>query len=175
MTSTTTARLDLRPLTTDDLPDLHRGVWSDPAVTWDGLARTPEQSRDRLREAVDHWRQHGFGMWAVIRRDTGELCGFGGLQRLEGGDEVEVGYYLSRRCWGHGFGTEIAREALRYGFEDLHLERVVAVVRPGNDASRNVLAKAGMRFDHEGRHYGAQVEVWVARSPRAASQARTRP
>ncbi|SNS09568.1 Protein N-acetyltransferase, RimJ/RimL family [Geodermatophilus saharensis] len=163
MTSLTTDRLLLRPLTEADLPELHRGVWSDPAVTWDGVARTPDQSRDRLRDAVEHWHRHGFGMWAAVRRDTGELCGFGGLQRLEGGDEVEVGYYLSRSCWGSGLGTEIAREALRHGFEDLHLDRVVAVVRPGNDASRRVLAKAGMRFDHQARHYDADVEVWVAR------------
>jgi RimJ/RimL family protein N-acetyltransferase len=173
MTHLVTARLVLRPPTTDDLADLHRCVWGDPAVTWDGVARTPEQSGDALRGRIEHWERHGFGMWTAIRRDTGETCGFGGLQQLEDTGAVEVGYYLARSCWGQGFGTEIAGAALRHGFGDLGLDRIVAVVRPGNAASRRVLAKAGLRLSHEGRHYDARVEVWEARRrPRDAGHRR---
>lgn len=181
MTQLVTARLVLRPPTTDDLADLHRCVWGDPAVTWDGVARTPEQSAEALRGRIDHWQRHGFGMWTAVRRDTGATCGFGGLQQLEDTGAVEVGYYLSRECWGQGFGTEIAEAALRHGFEDLGLDRIVATVRPGNAASRRVLAKAGLRLDHEGRHHDAHVEVWEVRrgawaaGPRAGTSDRTPP
>jgi len=149
----------------DDLPDLHRGVWGDPEVTWDGIARSREQSADMLRGRIEHWRRHGFGTWTVIARVTGDLLGTGGLQHLEDTQDVEVAYYLSRRGWGRGLGTEIAREALRYGFEELGLDRIVAVVRPENTASQKVLAKSGLRFDHDGNHYGARVQVWVADAP----------
>jgi ribosomal-protein-alanine N-acetyltransferase len=171
MTTLTTPRLLLRPLTMADLPDLHRAVWSDPAVTWDGVARTPAQSRDALRAKVEERERCGFGMSAAILRGSGELVGFGGLQHLEGSEDVELGYYLSRSSWGRGFGTEIAREVLRHAFEDLRLDRVVAVVRPENTGSRRVLAKVGLRFHHEGDHYGAHVEVWEARNPLPAAAA----
>jgi RimJ/RimL family protein N-acetyltransferase len=156
-----TPRLILRPLREDDAEALHTAVYGDPAVTWDGTAVTLEDTRAAVAAKVAHHAERGFGMLAVIDRADGSVLGFGGLQHLEGGPEVEVGYYLARRAWGRGLGTEIARAAVGWGFRMLGLERIVAVVRPGNAASKGVLAKAGLRFDHRAHHYGEDVEVWA--------------
>jgi ribosomal-protein-alanine N-acetyltransferase len=155
-----TARLVLRPLRPDDLEPLHAEVGSDAEVTWDHRAHSLEETRAALDGKLRHAREHGFGMLAVVERDGGRLLGYGGLQHLEGGPEVEVGYYLGRRGWGRGLGSEVARAAVDHGFADLGLERIVAVVRPENAASQRVLGKAGLRFEREARHYGADVELW---------------
>ena len=156
----TTPRLLLRPLVAADLEDVHRTIGSDPAVTWDGRARTLEESRGMLEAKMRDAERHGFGMLAVVDRASGAFLGWAGLQHLEDGDEVEVAYYLGREAWGGGRATEAGREAVRHGFADLGLDTIVAVVRPENSASQRVLAKVGLSCDGTGHHYGTEVQVW---------------
>ena len=71
--------------------------------------------------------------------------GEAGLQLLEAGPDVELGYTLARAAWGRGYATEAARAVLRWAFAGLRLPRVVAVADPANTASLRVLEKLGMR------------------------------
>lgn len=160
-----TERVRLRPLRSDDLDALHATVFGDPEVSWTRTARSYEEGRDALAAKLAHVREHGFGMMAVEDRTSGEVLGYAGLQHLEDGPDVEVGYYLGRSAWGRGLATEIARRLVEHGFEDLGLERIVAVVRPDNAASQNVLAKAGLRKVGAGHHYDADVELWAVKRP----------
>jgi len=73
----------------------------------------------------------------------------------------DLATYLARTAWGRGIATEAARECVRYAHEDLELTRLVAVVRPDNDASRRVLSKLDFRHDHDGHHYDVPVQVWT--------------
>jgi RimJ/RimL family protein N-acetyltransferase len=155
-----TSRLLLRPLLADDLQALHDVVFGDPAVTWDGTVGTLEDTRRLLDRKRRHFEEHGFGMMAVVDRGDGAVIGYAGLQRLEDGPEVEIGYYLGRRAWGRGLATELAHALVDRAFGDLELRRLVAVVRPENEASKRVLAKAGLHPDGLEHHYGADVELW---------------
>jgi RimJ/RimL family protein N-acetyltransferase len=170
VTAIETERLRLRPLRPDDLHDLHDVVFSDPEVTWDGTVGTLEDTRKSLDSKLRHVEQHGFGMMAVVDRGDGALLGFAGLQHLEGGPEVEIGYYLGRRAWGRGLATELAHVLVDRAFHDLGLDRLVAVVRPENEASKRVLAKAGLHREGVERHYGADVEVWALHASRPTSR-----
>jgi RimJ/RimL family protein N-acetyltransferase len=155
-----TERLRLRALTPEDLHDLHERVSSDPEVAWDGTPSTLEETRRSLERKLDHVREHGFGMMAVTERESGELYGFAGLQHLEGGPDVEIGYYLARAAWGRGLATELGQALVDTAFGTLGLERLVAVVRPENTASQGVLAKLGFRPVAVEHHYGAEVQLW---------------
>jgi ribosomal-protein-alanine N-acetyltransferase len=84
----------------------------------------------RLNAVLDHWEQHGFGLCAVIDKAGGAFIGFCGLQYLDGTSEIEVGYRLAKRFWGQGLATEAASASLKYGFDELGLDRIVAVVHP---------------------------------------------
>jgi RimJ/RimL family protein N-acetyltransferase len=112
-------------------------------------------------------------MLAVIEKATGEFLGWGALQYMESGPEVELGYYLARKAWGKGYATELSRPFTKLAFTQLELDRVVAVVRPGNDASKNVLAKAGFAFVAHEHHYDEDVELWEARSTISAEWAQS--
>jgi ribosomal-protein-alanine N-acetyltransferase len=156
-----TARLRLRPLTLEDVDAHHAGIGSDAGVPWDHRVRTREQTEEVVRRRVGHWRDHGFGLWAVEWRESGEFLGEAGLQHFDGTHEIEVGYYLARAAWGRGVATEAGRAALRHGFEVLDLRTIVAVVRPENEGSKRVLAKLGLRFRGHEDHYGIEgTEVW---------------
>ncbi len=146
----TTERLTGRRVCRDDLAYIIE-VDRDPRVqrTLFGDVQTEEQSRARLGRWVQMWEEHGFGFWIFDDRN-GRKVGHGGVfpSAREPG-EVEVGYAIKPAYWGNGFATEITLESLRVGFEDLRLERIIAVAQVTNAASRRVMEKCGMSFEAE--------------------------
>jgi len=166
-----TPRLFLRPLCTDDLDGLCAIYGDVEVMRYVGKgARTRDETRESLLRMVGHWQRHGFGMWAVIEKDENRLIGRCGLCFLDNTLEVELGYTLARAAWGKGLATEAAHACLRHGFGVLGLDRIVAVARPANRASRRVMEKVGMRFEKNGHFYSADV-VYYAISRRAYASA----
>src|SRR5438128_2204028 len=120
-----TERLLLRPFTQDDEEDLF-ALYTDPRVMrYLGGVRTREQTRQRLDAMLAHWREYGYGIWALVEKGTGAFVGRCGLGHLheEVGDP-ELAYTLGRACWGRGLATEAAGRALAFGFGVLRLPRV---------------------------------------------------
>src|SRR5262245_56884897 len=141
----TTERLLLRPPTLDDLAAWH-ATYVDAEEVWYGAPRSSiDDNREKLVRQIAHHAEHGYGFCAVELLDGGEVIGAAGLQHLEGGPEVEVGYRFLEQHWGHGYATESARAALDFGFDDLGLDRIVAVALETNVASRRVLEKCCMQ------------------------------
>ena len=124
----TTDRLRLRGFRAEDLPAHRVAVDDDDAVTWAHVRLPLAESLRRWADRLDEWEREGFGMWIVEVMATGEVVGHAGIQRLEGTDDVELGYYLGRAAWGQGYATEVARACLAYGFEKCGLSRIVATV-----------------------------------------------
>ena len=160
----TTERLRLRPATFDDL-DTWLAISRDAEDFWWGEPRsTLNDARANLQKHVTSQERHGFSLWPVELRRTGEVVGLTGLQYLAEGPEIEVGYRFLRDHWGHGYATEAATAAIRFGFDELELERIVAVTMPTNQASRRVLEKCGLAYVGEMQVYGAtQVKYALSR------------
>ena len=110
-----------------------------------------------LKLVSSQWTDHQIGFCAVIEKCSGELAGWCGLWRLKETGEGEVGYALAKKFWGKGYAVEAAERFLRYGFNELNLETIVAVAHPENTASRRVMEKLGMRFDYTGEFYNRQL------------------
>jgi ribosomal-protein-alanine N-acetyltransferase len=157
-----TERLMLRPLEKDDAEDLH-AVHSDPS-TFEFIgsqpARSLDETRARIARVAADFEGRGFAMAAVVERAGGRVIGDSGLQLLEGGPDVEVGYRLGREYRGRGYATEAARAWLAYGFETLGLDRILAVAWPENTASTRVMEKCGMRLVGLGFNYGHETVVY---------------
>jgi len=84
---------------------------------------------------------------AIISKDTNDILGWCGLQPFEPMPEKkEIFYGLSPKYWNNGYMTEAAESVLEYGFKELHLEEIVAGVKPNNIASIKVLEKIGLTF-----------------------------
>jgi ribosomal-protein-alanine N-acetyltransferase len=180
MSAIETARLRLRPFTAADAPD-HARIYAKPEVT-QFLAGGPfgeEVAAQRSRAALDlfisHWAQHGFGVWAVIDRQEGALIGQCGLKYLPDRPEVEILYALDTPYWGRGLATEAARAALRYGFEVVALERIVAVAKPEHRASHHVMEKLGLTYEGMVEVYGGIRAVLYAVSRAAFTRRATSP
>ncbi|MFF2118686.1 GNAT family N-acetyltransferase [Kitasatospora sp. NPDC058184] len=150
-----TSRLILRRWREEDVAPM-AAVNADPEVMrWirDGSVRDEQQTRDGIRAWEGEWEARGFGLFAVEIRSTGELAGFTGLSVPSYLPEVlpavEVGWRLGRAHWGRGLATEAAAAAVRFGFEERGLERIVSIAQVGNDASERIMTKLGMRLERE--------------------------
>ncbi len=142
-----TDRLLLRPWREEDGVELQR-LLSDPAVR--GGRSFPTDRMARLAESSwRQWRVNGFGPWAAIDKATGCWIGRIGLDELGDWpevDKIEVGFELHQAWWGRGLATEGALAALRFGFEQHGLERIISVTAAAHAAARRVMEKAGLTY-----------------------------
>ena len=106
-----------------------------------------------------HFDAHGFGLWAIDVPGIG-FAGFVGVAKVpfevplagfENGQQ-EIGWRLARKAWGHGYATEGAALALRYGLDEAKLPQIVSFAALGNIASIAVMERIGLtrrgEFDH---------------------------
>ncbi len=148
-----TSRLILRHLMPDDLDSLF-ALYRDPDIRryFPEGTLTYEETKDEL-----DWFLHGhpdypeLGLWATIYKETNRFIGRCGLLpwTIEQRPEVEVAYLLAKEYWGQGLGTEAARAIAHYGFEHLHLSRLICMIYPDNQASVKVAQNIGMTFEKE--------------------------
>ena len=163
-----TERLLLRPIREDDADALF-ALWSDPEVMrfiGDGKPRTREDSGERLRRALRHWREHGFGLWALLDKDKGCFMGGCGVGYFREMPDAELGYALARSHWGRGLASEAVTQVLRHAFEVLDLPRVIGVVQVGNVASQHILLKAGMTLQQAYQSEGKEALLYAVENPR---------
>lgn len=158
-----TARLRLRPFAAEDL-DALASLLADPQVMRylgqeGGQTMTRVEAEDILGKVMARWRERGFGHFAVLLKATQKLIGLCGLKLLDGTPELI--YVLARNYWRQGYAAEAARACLRYGFEEIGCERIVAVTRPENVASQRVLEKIGMRYERVVQHYGVVAREYA--------------
>jgi RimJ/RimL family protein N-acetyltransferase len=148
-----TERLILRRPTVADA-DAFAAINADPEVARfvnAGGPMTRAETELLLRRMADHWADFGFGLWMADLKETGELAGFVGLQHPMSlpavADEVEVGWRLGRRFWGHGYATEAGAAAVRHAFEERGLPRLISIIDPAN--VRSVAVARRLEFAHE--------------------------
>ena len=145
-----TERLRLRLLVPEDAPFILE-LLNEPAFIRniaDKGVRTLEDARGYLVNGpMASYARHGFGLFAVELKESGQPLGICGLIRREGLADVDVGYAFLERHWGRGFAVEAAAATLAYGMNQLGLARIVAITAPGNQDSIRVLERIGMRFE----------------------------
>ncbi|MFC0507466.1 GNAT family N-acetyltransferase [Micromonospora costi] len=153
MTTLRTDRLLLRGWRDDDL-DALAAINADPEVMrfiLDGSVRDRRQSAEGLQKMRRHWEERGYGLFAVEVRETGAVIGWAGLAVPEFLPEVmpavEIGWRLDRGSWGHGYATEAASAALRFGFVDRGLDRIISIRHVENIRSARVMEKLGLSYE----------------------------
>lgn len=157
-----TERLDLNWLTPDDAP-LMLAVWNDPAFrrfVGDRGVRTLDEARDALQGGpLALYEQFGYGPFRLTLRDQGVDIGVCGLYKRESLDDPDIGFALLPQYCGMGFGYEASVAVIHYAREVLKLERIVAIVSPGNAASIGLLEKLGLTRERHVRLPGDDHDV----------------
>ena len=145
-----TERLVLRHQTEDDAPFV-LGLMNDPG--WlrhigDRKIRTVADARVYIRDdAVAMYAQHGVGLYLVETKVGRVPVGVCGLLRRAAFDDVDLGFALTREHRGLGYAREAATATVAHGRDVLGLDRIAAIVSPGNAASIRLLEGLGFRFE----------------------------
>ncbi len=159
-----TARLLLRPMQAEDVDDL-LAIFADPKVmaSFGGVLFDRRQMEGWVRRNLEHQARHGYGLFSVIYKANGLLIGDCGLERIdEGGTpETELGYDFRSDHWNQGLATEAAAAVRDYAFGALGLPRLISLIREGNEPSRRVAEKAGMRLDAKIERGGQRYWVYA--------------
>lgn len=118
--------------------------------------KSPDETLAQIKRISEAIGRHGYGFWAVERKDNHHFIGFTGLS-VPGFEAyfspcVEIGWRLSKENWGQGFATEAALSCLDFGFKYLGLNEIYSFTSIYNDRSEKVMRRIGMNkigeFDH---------------------------
>jgi RimJ/RimL family protein N-acetyltransferase len=114
----------------------------------DRNVRTLEDARRYIKSGpVTSYARHGFGLYLVELKETGEPLGMCGLIRRSTLNDVDIGYAFLPRYWSKGYAFEAALAMKQYGRDVIGLKRMVAVVDPQNAGSIRLLEKLGMTYE----------------------------
>ncbi len=145
-----TKRVYLREYTLEDLPALHKILSDEQTMYAWGHGFSLQESREWIEKQSRSYKENGFGLWAIVDKECGEIISNAGLNRemisLNGvirSEIIEIGYIVAREFWGQGLGTEVARAVQEYAFKILGLERVYCLIKEDNFASMRVARKLG--------------------------------
>lgn len=149
-----TERLLLREMTQDDFNDL-REILQDPCVMYAyEHDYTDEDVQVWLDRQITRYEKYGFGLWALVLKETGEMIGQAGLtmQPYNGGEIPEVGYLLKKKYWHSGYAHEAAESTRNYAFNELKMAKVYSIIKWNNEASKKVAESIGMEKEKEFIH-----------------------
>lgn len=162
-----TERLILREYTPDDFDALFAIVGDAETMKHYPKPYDERGTKYWIDWSLGHYAQHGFGFWAVILRETGELIGNCGLtmQIIDGESLPEVGYHIHKNYWRQGIAKEAASAVRDWAFENTDYPALYSYMTKDNEASVKTAASLGMKQTgaYTDKHYGDMLVYAVAR------------
>lgn len=146
-----TERLYLREMNQNDYGDLAE-ILQNPKVMY---AYEHDFSDNDVQEwldrQVERYKKYGFGLWAMILKNTGEMIGQAGLtiQPYKDKEVLEIGYLLKESFWHNGYASEAASGCKRYAFEQLNRDKVYSIIKSDNHSSMKVAESIRMKKEDE--------------------------
>ena len=141
-----TERLYLREMNQSDFGSLCKILQDEKTMYAYEGAFSDAEAQEWLDRQISRYQKWGFGLWAVILKETDEMIGQCGLTMQPWKDEevLEIGYLLQRQYWHKGYAIEAAKACKQYAFDILKCDEVCSIIRDTNLASQNVAIRNGM-------------------------------
>lgn len=147
-----TERLLLREMTQADLDALCKILCDEDVMraAYESVF-TREEAQGWLNRHLKRYREYGFGLWAVVLKETGKMIGQCGLtlQNWKEKEILEIGYLFQKAYWHKGYAQEAAIACREYAFSALHADCVYSTIRDTHIASQKVAVRNGMRVVDE--------------------------
>lgn len=145
-----TDRLILRKVTLEDAEDIfYYGKREEVTkyVTW-GTHKTLADTEEFINFILNKYNNNEVAPWGIECKESGRLIGTIDFVWWEPNKQIaEIGYAISKDCWGKGLTTEAAMEVIKFGFEKMNLTRIQAKCMVENIGSARVMEKIGMSFE----------------------------
>ncbi len=151
-----TKRLFLREMKQSDFDSLCKILQDENTMYAYEGAFSDDEVQEWLDRQIYRYHKYGFGLLAVVLKETNKMIGQCGLtmQSWKDSEVLEIGYLFERIYWHNGYATEAAKACKKYAFEVLKADEVCSIIRDTNIASQNVAIRNGMeRKDMWVKHY----------------------
>ena len=151
-----TERLYLRQLEQSDFDALCKILKDEETMYAYEGAFDDSEVQEWLDRQLSRYKKYGFGLWAAVLKENGEVIGQCGLtmQPWKNMEVIEIGYLFQKSYWHSGYATEAAKACKKYAFEMLNADEVCSIIRDTNTASQNVALRNGMILtDSWVKHY----------------------
>lgn len=151
-----TDRLYMREMNQADFTSLCKILQDEKVMYAYEGAFNDNEVQEWLDRQISRYKKWGFGLWAVILKETDEMIGQCGLtmQPWKGTEVLEIGYLFARLFWHKGYATEATTACKKYAFEILKADEVCSIIRDTNTASQQVALRNGMSIkDSWTKHY----------------------
>ncbi|WP_295677001.1 GNAT family N-acetyltransferase [uncultured Mucilaginibacter sp.] len=143
-----TPRLILREWIVTDVPPFIALNNHTAVMEFFPSVKTADETIEQIGRISSHIEKHGYGFFAVERKDTRQFIGFTGLAHpgfeAEFTPCIEIGWRLSRESWGYGFASEAAKACLKFGFDNLEVDEIYSFTSVQNIRSEEVMKRIGM-------------------------------
>lgn len=143
-----TERLMLRPVTLDDAEDMYEYASDELNVRYTfERNRNLEETRNNI---ACFYLAQPLGRWGIELKETGAFIGTIDLHKLDATlKKAAIGYIINRQYWNQGLTTEANQAVIQLAFEEIGMNKLVALHDKDNPASGRVMEKSGMLFSHE--------------------------
>lgn len=151
-----TKRFYLRELNQNDFDALCKILQDEKVMYAYEGAFSDDEVQEWLNRQIARYKMWGFGLWAVILKETDEMIGQCGLtmQPWKDKEVLEIGYLFQSNYWHKGYAAEAAKACKEYAFETLNADEVCSIIRDTNIPSQKVAIKNGMvKKDSSVKHY----------------------
>jgi RimJ/RimL family protein N-acetyltransferase len=148
----------------DDLDDMAALLGDAEVMRYYPRPKTRAETTEWIERNQSRYRDDGFGLWAMHLRESGRFAGDCGLtvQRVDGVDEIELGYHVTPGLQRTGLATEAAAACRDHARDALGRSRLIAIIHPDNEASQRVAQKVGLTLEKRTNGYGTgEQEVLV--------------
>lgn len=166
-----TDRLYLREMKQSDFVELCKILQNKKVMHAYEHAFSTDESQEWLDRQLKRYEDYGFGLWAVILKQTDKMIGQCGLtlQEWDKRQVLEIGYLFQEEYWHNGYAIEAAQGCKKYAFEQLDTDEVFSIIRDTNIASQNVAKRNEMKACGEfiKHYYGVEMPHLVFSVKRA--------
>jgi RimJ/RimL family protein N-acetyltransferase len=142
-----TERLFLREYTLEDFNDLYE-ILSDPETMKHYPKPYDEKGTLRWLEwSITNYKKYGFGLWAIINKETKEFIGDCGLtiQNIDNELLPEIGYHINKKHWQKGYAKEAAKAVRDWAFNNTNYDALYSYMNTSNIASYKTAESIGMK------------------------------
>ncbi len=143
-------RLVMQKMTEADTDDMYAYTSDADLLQHLPLNVTPTRAEAQaaIRNFMDMYHARRVSPWGITIKATGQhvgICGFESWNPVT--DRAEIGFLVARAFWRQGYASEAARRVMRFGYEQMGLNRIEARVKPDNEPSRLLLRKLGLQYE----------------------------
>lgn len=141
-----TERLVLRELTENDFSALYKVLADSDIMCHYPYTFDENRVKNWINKSIERYSVFGFGLWAVILKETNELIGDCGItmQNINGSIKPEVGYHIAKAHQRQGYAKEAAKACINWTFENTPFKILYSYMKKSNIASSKTAMANGM-------------------------------